>query len=109
MTRRGGGGGGPALLFFRGLGEGRLLRGVSEQTGNELVGQLSESQVNLGFQFGEGGGVAGKLLGPGLLLGGEVLLDLGEGLNGVRDSGAGFGIKTQAQGKSFRGRLLLLG
>lgn len=72
----GGGGGEPALLFFRGLGESWLLGGLREEAGGELVRKLSEGAVNLRLQLGKGGGIAGELFGPGLLVGDELLLDL---------------------------------
>jgi hypothetical protein len=99
---------GPALLFFRGLDEGLLLRGVGEQTGGQPVSESSEEEVDLRFQLGEGGRIAGQLLGPGLFLGRELLLDLGKGLTGVGNVGAGVRIKAEAHGKSFRVKPLLL-
>jgi hypothetical protein len=108
VVRTCGGGAGPALLFFRGLDEGLLLRGVGEETGDKLVGELCKDEVDLRFQLGEGGRIASQVLGPGWLLGGELLLDVGKGLTGVGYVGAGVRIEAETHGKSFRVKPLLL-
>jgi hypothetical protein len=82
-----------------GLGEGLLLGGLGEQAGDEAVGELSEGLVNLGLKEGEGGGVAVQLFGPGLLVGGELLLDLLQGEGGCRDVRPGLGVEAEAHGE----------
>jgi hypothetical protein len=108
VPRAGEGGGEPALLFFRGLGEGLLLGGMREETGGELVRELSEGAVDLRLQLGKGGGIAGELFGPGLLVGDESLLDLLEGVFGLEDVEAVLGVKAEAHGKSFHDKPLFL-
>jgi hypothetical protein len=98
----------PELLFFGGVSEGWLLGGVGEQAGGQLVGELSKGAVDLGLQLGEGGRVAVQLLGPGLLLSEELLLDLYEGLSRGGKVGTVRRIATEAHGKSFRVKALLL-
>jgi hypothetical protein len=67
-----------------------------------LIGELAEGEVDLGLQGGEGGGVAGELLGPELVLGGEVGADLLKGLVRRRDLGALLGVEPNTHGGSFR-------
>jgi hypothetical protein len=97
-----------ALLFFRGLGQGWLPSGLSQQTGDQLVSELPESLVDLRFQLGKGRRVAGQLCGPVLLVICELLLDPFEGAGGFGDGGPGLGIGAEAHGKSFRVETLLL-
>jgi len=75
---------------------------VGQEAGDEAVGKLLEGLVDLGFELGKGGRVLGQLLGPGLLLGGELSVDLGKGLIRRRDIGPGLGVEVEAHGKSFR-------
>ena len=92
-----------------GLSQGRLLGRMDEEAGDELIGQLLEGAVNLGLQLGESSGIVGELLGPALLLGGEMLVDLLQCLVRSGDVGAGLGVETAAHGQSFRFKLLLPG
>jgi len=85
-----------------------LAGGVRQQTGDEAVGELPEGVVNLGLQLREGRGIGGELVGPGLLLSGEVDVDLLEGLVGGRYVGASLRVEAEAHGKSFRVMPLLL-
>jgi len=80
---------------------------VGEQAGGEAVGELTEGEVDLGLDLGEGGGVAGELLGPAGLSVGELAVDVAEGLVGGRDVGAVVGVGTDVHGNSFRGKLVL--
>ena len=98
----------PGLLFLGRLGEGWLLGGVGEQTGDELVSEVPEGEVDLGLQLCEGGRVAVQLLGPGLLLSGELLLDLFEGLSRGGEVGPALRVAAEAHGKSFCVKVLLL-
>jgi len=75
---------------------------MSQEAGDESVGELLESVVDLGLEVGKGGGIAGELLGPELLLGGELGLNILEGPVRGRDSGTGLGVEVKAHGKSFR-------
>jgi hypothetical protein len=93
---------GPGLLFFRGVDEGLLCRGAGKETGDELVGELVEGKVNLGFEEGEGGRVAGELFNPALLLRGEVAADLLDGLVGGGNFGSLLRITSNTHGLSFR-------
>lgn len=77
--------------------------GVGEEAGDELIGELAEGAVDLGLQQGEGSGVAHELLGPGLLVRGEVGADLLDGLVGGGDVGPLRGVKANAHGLSFGG------
>lgn len=65
--------------------------------------------VDLGFELGKGSGIAGELLGPEMLLGGELGLNILESLVRGRDSGASLGVKVNAHEKSFRVTPLLFG
>ena len=98
----------PELLFLGRYGEGWLLGRVGEQAGDELVGELSKGEVDLGLQLREGSRVAVQLLGPGLLLSGELLLDLFESLSRGGDVGSALRVAVEAHGKSFRVKALLL-
>jgi hypothetical protein len=100
--------GGLALLFFGDVGQGRLRRGVGQEAGDELIGELAEGEVDLGLQGSEGGGVARELLGPELLLSGKVIPDLLKGLVRRRDRGALLGVEPNTHGKSFRRGMSLL-
>ena len=91
-----------ALLFFCLLLQGRLLGGVGQETGDELVSQLLESVVNLRFEVREGGGIVGKLFRPELLLGEELVVDVLEGRLRGRDVRARLGVEANTHGKSFR-------
>ncbi len=77
----------PGLLFFGGIGQRLLLSSMGQEAGDELIGELAEGLVDLGFQQGESSGIACQLLGPELLLGGEVGADLLDGLVGEGTSG----------------------
>jgi hypothetical protein len=96
------------LLFFRGLGESRLLGGLGEEAGGELVRELSEGPVNLRLKLGKGGRIAGELFGPDLLVGDELLVDLLEGVCGLENVGAGLRVKAEVHGKSFHDKPLFL-
>jgi hypothetical protein len=87
-----------------------LLAGsVGEEAGDELIGELAKGAMDLRFEGGEGDGVAGELLGPELLLGGEVGADVLDGLVGRRDVGSLMGVESNTHGWSFcRGISLLL-
>jgi hypothetical protein len=58
------------------LSERGRLSGLGEEAGDAAVGQLPEGQVNLVFELGEGSGILRQSVGPDLLLGRELLLDL---------------------------------
>lgn len=92
-----------------GVGEGWLLGSVGEQAGDELVGELAEGQVDLGFQGCEGSGVTCQLFGPERLLGSQVGVNALQSLSGRRDRGASLGVDAEAHGKSFRVKPDLLG
>jgi hypothetical protein len=92
-----------------GVGEALLPGDVGEEAGDELIGELAEGAVALGLQGGEGGGVAGELLGPERLLGGEVGADVLDGLVRRWDLGSLLGVESHTHGWSFRcGTSLLL-
>jgi hypothetical protein len=59
---------------------------VSEESGDALVGELTEGLVDLVFQGGEGGGITGELFGPCLLLPGKGGLHIGQRLIHSRNS-----------------------
>jgi hypothetical protein len=90
------------------VGEGLLLCGMSEQAGDELVGQLAEGQVDLGLQGREGSGVARQLFGPERLLGSQVGMNAFKGLVRSGDGWSGLGVEAEAHGKSFRVKPYLL-
>ena len=46
-----------------------LLRGLGQQTGDQLIGQLLKGLMNDHFQIGEAAGFLRQLAEPGLLLG----------------------------------------
>ncbi len=52
---------GLGLLFLGGVGEGWPRRGVGEEAGDELIGELVEGEVNLRLKQGEGGEVGGEV------------------------------------------------
>jgi hypothetical protein len=81
-----------------GVSEGWLRRGVGEEAGDELIGELVEGEVNLRLKEGEGGGVGGELLGPELLLRGEVGADLLDRLVGGGDFGSLLGVESNTHG-----------
>ena len=85
------------------------MGGLSEQAGDELVGELAEGQVDLGLQGSEGSGIACQLFGPEGLLGSQVGVNEFQGLVGRGDSGSGLGVEAEAHGKSFRVKPYLLG
>jgi hypothetical protein len=91
-----------------GVGEGLLLCGMSEQAGDELVGQLAEGQMDLGLQGREGSGIACQLFGPECLLGRQVGVNPFQGLSGSRDSRASLGVDADAHEKSFQVKPYLL-
>ena len=93
---------GPGLLFFGGVGEGWLRRGMGEEAGDELIGEFAEGEVDLRLQGGEGSRVPRELLGPELLLGGEVGSDLLDGLVRRRDVGPLPGVESNTHGWSSR-------
>jgi hypothetical protein len=86
-----------------------LLGGLCQEAGDESVGHLLESLVNLRFQLGEGCGVTGELVGPALLLGEELVVDVLEGQGWGRDLRAGVRIEANLHGPSLRGEDLGLG
>jgi hypothetical protein len=90
------------LLFFGLLLQGGLLGGVCQETGDKLVGELLEGLVNLWFQLREGGGIIGELIGPALLLGEELVMDVLKGRLRGRDISARLGVQANTHGKSFR-------
>jgi hypothetical protein len=96
------------LLFFRGVGEGLLLRGVGQQTGDELVGQLIESEVDLGLQGRQGSGIVCQLFAPERLLGSQVRMNEFKGLVRRRDGWSGLRVEAEAHGKSFPVKRYLL-
>jgi hypothetical protein len=91
-----------------GVSEGWLSSSVGEQAGDELVGQFAESQVDLGFQSREGGGIACQLLGPKGLLGSQVGMNEFEGLGRRWDRGTRLGVEADTHGKSFQVKPYLL-
>jgi hypothetical protein len=109
VPEAGAGDGELALLFLGSVGQRRLRRGVGQEAGDELVGELAEGAVDLRLQGREGGGVPRELLGPKLLLGREVGADLLQGLVRRRNHGALLGVEPNTHGGSFhRGTSLLL-
>jgi hypothetical protein len=91
------------------VGEWLLECGMSKQTGDELVSEFAESQMDLGLQGSEGSRIACQLFGPEGLLVRQMGLNQGEGLVRRRDGGSGWGVEVEAHGKSFRVKLYLLG
>jgi len=85
------------------------LCGMSEQAGDELVGELAEGQVDLRLQGSEGSRIACQLFGPECLLGSQVGVYQGKGLVRGGDGGSGLGVEAEAHGKSFRVKPYLLG
>jgi hypothetical protein len=71
---------------------------VGEQGGDELIGKFAEGEVNLGFEEGEGGGVASELVGPEKLVRGELRADEIEGLVWGGDFGALLGVESNTHG-----------
>jgi hypothetical protein len=57
-----------ASLFFRGVLQSGLAGNPGEETGDELVGELAEAEMNLLLQSGKAGGLLGELFSPELLL-----------------------------------------
>lgn len=80
---------------------------MGQKASDELIGELAEGLVDLGLQQGEGSGVACQLLGPELLLGGEVGADLLDGLVGGGGVGTLRGLESNTHGWSFRDTSLL--
>ena len=91
-----------------GVGQRLLLSSMGQKAGDELIGELAEGMVDQGLQQGKGSGVACQLLGPELLLGGEVGADLLDGLVGRGDVGSLRGFESHTHGWSFRDTSLLL-
>lgn len=58
------------------VSEGLLGSGVGEKAGDELVGEVAEGEVDLGFEESEGRRVTRQLLGPAGLLVDELSVDL---------------------------------
>jgi hypothetical protein len=82
--------------------------GVGQEAGDELSSELAEGQVNLGLHEGQSGGVARQLLGPELLLGSKMGVDLLQGLVRRRDRGSLRGVESNTHGNSFPGGTSLL-
>jgi hypothetical protein len=80
-----------------------LLGGMSEETGDEAISHLLKGLVNQRFQLRESGGVASELVGPALLLGEELFVDVLKGRGRGRDISAGVRIEANLHGPSFRG------
>ncbi len=97
---------GQRLLFFGGVGEGLLVGRVGEKGGDELIGELAEGEVDLGFELSEGGRVASELIGPEKVLGGEVRADEFESLVRGGNFGTLLGVEANTHGWSFRGTSL---
>jgi len=90
------------------VGQRLLLGRMSQEAGDELIGELAEGLVNLRLQQGKGSGVMCQLLAPELLLGGEVSTDLLDGLVGGRDGGSLRGLQSNTHNWSFHNTSLLL-
>jgi hypothetical protein len=84
------------------------LRGLCEDAGDEVVGKLPEGEVNLVFELGEDSGILRESFGPGLLLDGEMLLDLSQSVGGFRYVRSGLRVVSKTHAKSFRFKQLLL-
>jgi hypothetical protein len=83
--------------------QGLLLGGVCEETGDEAIGHLLKGLVNQRFQLRESGGVTSELVGPALLLGEELFVDVLKGRWRGRDIRAGVRIEANLHGLSLRG------
>jgi hypothetical protein len=85
-----------------------LLCRMGEQTGDELIGQFAEGQMDLRLQDREGSGIARQLLSPLCMLGSQVSVNEPKGLVRRGDGGSGLRVKAEAHAKSFRGEPYLL-
>jgi hypothetical protein len=65
------------------------LGGVGQEAGDEVIGHLLKGLVNLRFQLREGSRVTSELVGPALLLGAELVMDVLKGRRWGRDIRAG--------------------
>ena len=91
------------LLFLGLLLQTLLLGDVGEEAGDKAIGHLLKGLVNLRFELGEGSGVTGELVGPALLLGEELFVDVLQGQGWGRDLHAGVRIEANLHGRSLRG------
>jgi hypothetical protein len=95
------------LLFFRGIGTGRLNAGMGEQTGGAVISELLEGEVDLRLKLGEGGGVASELLSPAFLLFPERCLEFLKGFLQSRNCRTGFAANAKLHSSALT-RLPLL-
>jgi hypothetical protein len=83
------------LLFFCGILQSGLAGNPSEEASDELVGELTEAEMDLLLKNSKGSGVPGELFRPGLLLLLQLRVDVGESLLRRWNSLTGFGVKTE--------------
>ncbi len=90
------------------VGKGLLLGSVGQQAGDQLVGELAKSQVDLVLQNREGSGIARQLFGPKRLLGGQVGMNAFQGLVRSGNGWSGLRVKMDTHGSPFGSSLTLL-
>lgn len=91
-------------FFFSSVGQRLLLRGVSEQAGDKLVGKVAKGLMNERLQDSESGGIACELLGPDGLLGSKMSMNLLKSLVRRGNLGTSLGVESAAHALSFLGK-----